>query len=69
MSLILPDISNPTINPKRPTIDPKISMTRTFTNRDASAASASAQDEPAMPTETPHTRLDKPTVRPDQKRE
>lgn len=59
-------INNPTIKPKRPITDPKISITRILTNKLGSAASEIAAVAPAIPTVMPQTRLLTPTVNPAQ---
>lgn len=51
----------PTISPKRPIADPKISTIRTLTNNAELAASASAAPDPTIPTAIPQNKLTKPT--------
>lgn len=60
-------VKRPTIRPKRPKTEPKISTTKTLTKSWGSWASAKAALEPVMPTQTPQRRLHTPTVRPPQK--
>lgn len=50
----------------RPRTLPKISTMRILTNSAGSDASERAAVAPVMPTETPHSRLQSPTVRPPQ---
>uniref|UniRef100_A0A1B0BL69 Uncharacterized protein n=1 Tax=Glossina palpalis gambiensis TaxID=67801 RepID=A0A1B0BL69_9MUSC len=54
----------PTIKPKRPIAEPKISTIKIFTNKIEFAASARAAPEPTTPTETPQNKLTKPTAKP-----
>merc|ERR1719384_747474 len=54
----------PTIIPKIPSADAKISTIKIFTNREESWASAIAQLDPAIPTDTPDAMLVRPTDRP-----
>ena len=56
------------MRPNSPRILPNTSTMRILTNSDGSAASPNAAVEPVMPTDTPHRRLQTPTVRPPQKR-
>lgn len=58
---------SPMMSPKSPIMEPKISMTRTLTKSWASAASATAQVAPVIPTQTPQAKLATPTVSPAQK--
>lgn len=69
ISEALPAMRRPTMRPKSPRTEPKISMTRILTNRAESAASATAAVDPVIPTQIPQTRLPRPTVRPAQKSE
>lgn len=55
------------MSPKSPRILPNTSTMRILTKRFGSAASPSAAVAPVMPTETPHIRLQAPTVSPPQK--
>ena len=48
------------MSPKRPRTLPNISITNILTNKEGSAASASAAVEPVTPTATPHARLQRP---------
>lgn len=57
----------PTMIPKMPRADAKISTMRIFTNRDASWASPRAHALPATPTEIPLARFVNPTPSPPQK--
>jgi len=50
-------------------MEPKISTTKTLTNKVASAASARAALEPEIPTQIPQARSEKPTVKPAQNKE
>src|SRR4051794_31252877 len=59
--------ANSPIKPNKPMILPKTSTTRILTNKLGSAASASAAVDPVMPTDTPQSKLQSPTVRPPQK--
>lgn len=54
----------PTIKPKSPIAEPKISIIRIFTKRAELAASARAAPEPTMPTAMPQKRLTIPTDKP-----
>ena len=54
----------PTITPNKPNALPKISMISILTKVDGVYASASAQPAPTTPTQTPHTKFDKPTDNP-----
>lgn len=62
-------IKRPTINPKSPKTEPKISTTRILTKSEESAASDTAAVAPVIPTAIPQIILLKPTVKPAQKRE
>lgn len=66
ISAALPAINKPTIKPKRPKMEPKISTTRILTNKALSLASAMAALAPVIPTETPQIKLQTPTVNPAQ---
>lgn len=55
----------PTIKPKSPMAEPKISMMRILTNNDEFAASANAAPEPTIPTDIPQNKLTKPTDKPE----
>ena len=57
----------PTMIPKIPRADAKISTIKTLTKRDESWASARAHDEPAIPTAIPLAMLVNPTDSPDEK--
>ncbi|KAH3661080.1 hypothetical protein OGATHE_005413 [Ogataea polymorpha] len=57
------------MSPKSPKTEPKISMTRIFTNKLESAASEIAAVDPVTPTATPQMRLLRPTVSPAQNNE
>merc|ERR1711924_261913 len=59
----------PTITPKSPRAEPKISSISIFTKRSGFCASPRAQPEPDTPTQIPQNRLDKPTKRPVAKRQ
>jgi len=59
----------PTMTPKRPRADPKISTINIFTKRSGFCASPRAHPEPDTPTQIPQKRLDKPTERPVAKRQ
>merc|ERR1712166_1036216 len=59
----------PTMIPKGPRAEPKISMTRILTNMRGSCASDRAQAEPTTPTQIPQKRLARPTVMPVQKKQ
>ena len=54
----------PMMTPKSPSALPKISTTRILTNSSGFCASERAQLEPAMPTQMPHARFEKPTLMP-----
>ena len=54
----------PTMIPKIPRADAKISTINTFTNKEESCASAIAQLDPAIPTDTPDAILVRPTESP-----
>mmetsp|Transcript_7418 Transcript_7418/g.17089 ORF Transcript_7418/g.17089 Transcript_7418/m.17089 type:complete len:83 (-) Transcript_7418:1-249(-) len=56
----------PTIMPKMPRAEAKISTIKILTNRDESWASPTAQLDPAIPTETPDAILVSPTDRPEE---
>ena len=58
----------PTMTPKRPRADPKISIIRIFTKVEGVWASAKAQPAPVTPTQTPQKRFESPTDRPAPKR-
>jgi hypothetical protein len=60
-------VNKPTIKPKRPSTDPKISTTNTFTNNSGFCASAKAALDPVTPTDKPQSKLQIPTVKPPQK--
>lgn len=62
----LPVCNNPTINPKRPIAEAKISITNIFTNNAEFSASAKAAPLPVVPTAIPQTKLHNPTVKPPQ---
>ena len=68
-SAALPAINKPTIKPKRPKTEPKISITRILTNNEESAASETAAVDPVIPTATPQIKLLTPTVIPAQNKE
>jgi hypothetical protein len=51
----LPAMRRPTMRPKSPRTEPKISMTRILTNRAESAASATAAVDPVIPTQIAQT--------------
>ena len=59
----------PTMMPKMPSADAKISTIRILTNRESSCASASAQALPATPTEMPDAMFVNPTLQPEKKTE
>lgn len=54
----------PTISPKSPIAEPKISIIKILTNNIGLAASLRAAPEPTMPTAMPQNKLTKPTARP-----
>ena len=54
----------PTIIPKIPRAEAKISTIKILTNNEASCASAMAQLDPAIPTDTPDAMLVRPTESP-----
>lgn len=56
----------PTIIPKIPKAEAKISTIRIFTNKEGSWASPIAQLDPAIPTETPEAILVRPTDSPEE---
>lgn len=58
---------NVPMSPNKPMMLPKTSMTSILTKSVGSAASASAAVAPVIPTQTPHMRLQAPTVKPPQK--
>ena len=60
----LPDWMMPTMMPKSPSADPKISMINIFTKVDGVCASARAHPDPTTPTQMPQTRFEMPTERP-----
>jgi hypothetical protein len=64
----LPQKVDVPMSPKRPRMEPKTSTMRMRTNKPGSAASEIAAVEPVMPTVIPQKRLQRPTVRPPQKR-
>jgi hypothetical protein len=57
------------IKPNKPRILLKTSMTKILTNRLGSEASARAAFEPEIPTPIPHSRLQKPMIKPPQNNE
>lgn len=54
----------PTITPNKPIALPKISTIKIFTNNAAFCASAKAAPLPIIPTQIPHDKLERPTVKP-----
>lgn len=52
------------MRPNKPIILPNTSTIRILTKRFGSAASAKAAVDPVMPTQTPHSKLHTPTVKP-----
>uniref|UniRef100_A0A1B0A8P1 Uncharacterized protein n=1 Tax=Glossina pallidipes TaxID=7398 RepID=A0A1B0A8P1_GLOPL len=64
LDFVIHSFRMPTIKPKRPIAEPKISTIKIFTNKTEFAASAKAAPEPTTPTETPQNKLTKPTAKP-----